>query len=88
MTGNFGRAAEDCSKALELYVPRSQINLHQRAVCLGRRGVALFKMGFATQGISELQASLKLEDCVEFRKTLEEFEVQFKEQQAKDDTSI
>lgn len=45
-------------------------------------------MGFATQGIAELQASLKLEDSVEFRKTLEEFEVQFKEQQAKEETLI
>lgn len=63
---------DDCTSALNLYKPVSAVNLHERAVCLGRRGVGLFELGFAKQGISELEASVKLEPDEEFRSILEE----------------
>ncbi|XP_030750448.1 LOW QUALITY PROTEIN: dynein assembly factor 4, axonemal [Sitophilus oryzae] len=76
-SGNFKRAAEDCSDALKLLRPALPINLDDRALCIGRRGVALFKLGFLKQGISELKASLKLKKDEEFENILNDFEMEF-----------
>ncbi|KAL1501698.1 hypothetical protein ABEB36_006980 [Hypothenemus hampei] len=81
LIGNFSRAVDDCTKALQLYKPLSSVNLHERAVCLGRRGMALYKLGFAKEGISELQASLKLEENIKFNNTLAEYKMEYEKEQ-------
>ncbi|XP_066257616.1 dynein axonemal assembly factor 4-like [Euwallacea similis] len=83
LIGNFSRAVDDCSKALSLYKPLCAVNLHERAVCIGRRGIALFKLGLLQQGISELQASIKLENSEEFRIALQECERELEEMKTK-----
>uniref|UniRef100_A0A1B0GNJ0 Dynein axonemal assembly factor 4 n=1 Tax=Phlebotomus papatasi TaxID=29031 RepID=A0A1B0GNJ0_PHLPP len=58
--GNFQRCIEDCSRAYELLSPAVDSNLPARIQCLARRGAALCKIGFMSQGLNELQAALKL----------------------------
>ncbi|ENN71581.1 hypothetical protein YQE_11681, partial [Dendroctonus ponderosae] len=78
------RAVDDCTSALDLYKPVSAVNLHERALCLGRRGVGLYELGFGKQGISELEASLKLEPDGEFKTLLQEYRDKLKEMEARD----
>ncbi|XP_066149155.1 dynein axonemal assembly factor 4-like [Euwallacea fornicatus] len=88
LVGNFSRAVDDCSKALSLYKPLCEVNLHERAVCIGRRGIALFKLGLLQQGISELQASIKLESNEEFRIALEGYEKELEEVKTKNNGKV
>lgn len=52
--------------------PAVSANLLQRALCIGRRGVALHKLGLKKEAIGELEASLKLIQNDEFEKVLNE----------------
>ncbi|XP_053980240.1 dynein axonemal assembly factor 4-like [Hylaeus volcanicus] len=58
--GNYRRCIEDCSKALELMVPKCEGNRESRARCHARRGAALCKLSSPQHGIPELEAALKL----------------------------
>ncbi|XP_017770310.1 PREDICTED: dyslexia susceptibility 1 candidate gene 1 protein homolog [Nicrophorus vespilloides] len=58
---NYHRCIKDCSEALERLIPAVAANLKERAICIGRRGCALHKVGMKKQAIDELKASLKLE---------------------------
>ncbi|XP_076172457.1 dynein axonemal assembly factor 4 [Ptiloglossa arizonensis] len=58
--GNYCRCMEDCSKALELMVPKCEGNRESRARCHARRGAALCKLSSPQHGIPELEAALKL----------------------------
>lgn len=69
---------DDCTNALNLLKPSLPINLHERAICFGRRGMALFRLGFFKQGISELEASIKLDKSSEFESILEECRLELK----------
>lgn len=69
--GNFSKAAEDCSTALDLLKPEVALNLRERALCIGRRGEALCKLGFTKQGVGELKISLKLISSDHFANVLE-----------------
>ncbi|XP_043284788.1 dynein axonemal assembly factor 4-like [Venturia canescens] len=57
---NYQRCAEDCSKALELMVPKCEGNRDSRARCHARLGAALCKLSAPQHGIPELEAALKL----------------------------
>ncbi|XP_076639186.1 dynein axonemal assembly factor 4 [Colletes latitarsis] len=57
---NYHRCAEDCSKALELMVPKCEGNRESRARCHARLGAALCKLSSPQHGIPELEAALKL----------------------------
>ncbi|XP_043259375.1 dynein axonemal assembly factor 4-like [Colletes gigas] len=57
---NYRRCAEDCSKALELMVPKCEGNRESRARCHARLGAALCKLSSPQHGIPELEAALKL----------------------------
>ncbi|XP_060531746.1 dynein axonemal assembly factor 4-like [Cylas formicarius] len=72
MAGNYCRAVDDCSNALELLKPALPVNLVARALCIGRRGVALCKLGLLKQGLTEFEASLRLKPNSEFEAALEE----------------
>ncbi|KAF2893988.1 hypothetical protein ILUMI_12184 [Ignelater luminosus] len=58
--GNFYKATQDCSKAIELLRPAVPSNLKERVTCISRRGKALAKMGYFKEGISELEVAIKL----------------------------
>ncbi|XP_018577315.1 dynein assembly factor 4, axonemal-like [Anoplophora glabripennis] len=60
LVGNFNKAIQDCSTALDLLKPEVTLNLKERALCIGRRGEALCKLGFTRPGIEEIKTSLKL----------------------------
>ncbi|CAH0546257.1 unnamed protein product [Brassicogethes aeneus] len=72
---NFNRAINDCSSALDLLKPAVPINLEQRALCIGRRGVALCKLNMFKHGISELEISIKMLPNEFFQKALEEAKI-------------
>ncbi|XP_056641568.1 dynein axonemal assembly factor 4-like [Diorhabda sublineata] len=78
--GNFWRVIEDCSAALELLTPICEANLHERAVCIGRRGQALCRYGKRRQGIEELKYSLRLIDSEGFRRALDEEQRKYSEE--------
>lgn len=63
---------QDCSRALELLKPEVPLNLKERALCVGRRGIALVKLGLIKEGIGELKASLSLVPNEGFSYQLEE----------------
>ncbi|CAH1170066.1 unnamed protein product [Phaedon cochleariae] len=69
--GNNHKVLQDCSTALELLKPECSSNLQERAICIGRRGQALCKLGMKKQGLDELKFSLKLVHDDEFKKILE-----------------
>ncbi|KAJ8964490.1 hypothetical protein NQ314_004777 [Rhamnusium bicolor] len=73
--GNFNKAIQDCSTALDLLKPEVPQNLKERALCIGRRGVALCKIDLIKQGIGELQISLKLVPNECFKTILEEVKI-------------
>lgn len=57
--------------------PAVDANLAERAACIGRRGMALWKIGMLNQAISELQAALKLKpNDEEYRKALMAVEIE------------
>ncbi|RZC39033.1 TPR 11 and/or CS domain containing protein [Asbolus verrucosus] len=58
--GNYNKTVQDCSRALELMKPEVQLNLRERALCIGRRGISLINLGLLEEGIGELKASLRL----------------------------
>ncbi|XP_044255773.1 dynein axonemal assembly factor 4-like [Tribolium madens] len=70
--GNYNKAITDCSTALELMKPEVPLNLRERALCIGTRGVALVKLGLIKEGIGELKASLTLVPNENFSLQLEE----------------
>ncbi|XP_050296981.1 dynein axonemal assembly factor 4-like [Anthonomus grandis grandis] len=88
IVGNYNRAIEDCTEALNLLKPALPVNKEDRALCLGRRGEALFKLGFLKQGISELEASNKLNKCNEFEKLLAEFKAEMAEAELKQEENF
>lgn len=56
-------------------VPAVQANLKQRATCIHRRGICLFKLGYMEKGISELRAALRLQpENEEIRKDMEKLQ--------------
>ncbi|CAG9768013.1 unnamed protein product [Ceutorhynchus assimilis] len=77
--GNFSRVTDDCSEALKLLRPALPVNLQERALCIGRRGIGLFNLGFFKQGIDELEASVKLCRSDEFESALSEYKLKFEE---------
>ncbi|CAH1977198.1 unnamed protein product [Acanthoscelides obtectus] len=82
--GNMNKVVRDCSSAMELLVPPVPSNQRQRALCTGRRGIALCKLGMLRQGIDELVFSLKLMPNAEFMEALDharkDYEVQKNEE--------
>ncbi|XP_071454113.1 dynein axonemal assembly factor 4-like [Hetaerina americana] len=63
--GNFFKAAEDASMALELTTPHTASNALARARCHSKRGAALWKLGLLDKGLVELCAArdlLKIHD--------------------------
>lgn len=82
--GNFCKCTFDCSTALDLMKPEVQANLNQRAECIGRRGMALCKLKKLSQGIDELEASLKLVHNEEFKQFLNEAEKEWMNQSDSD----
>nr|CAI5862059.1 unnamed protein product [Callosobruchus analis] len=82
--GNMNKVIRDCSSAMELLQPAVPSNQLQRALCTGRRGVALCRLGMLRQGIGELQYSLKLMPNAEFMEALDnakkDYEVQKNEE--------
>jgi hypothetical protein len=50
--------------------PEVPSNLTERALCIGRRGIALIKLGLISEGIGELKVSLKLVPNEEFSSQL------------------
>ncbi|KAJ8919689.1 hypothetical protein NQ315_006217 [Exocentrus adspersus] len=71
LVGNFNKAVQDCSSALDLLKPAVSLNLNERALCVGRRGEALCKLGFIKQGVEELKISLQLKPSPYFTTVLE-----------------
>lgn len=57
---NYHRVINDCGSALELLKPECPANLNERAISIGWRGMALFKLGMEEEGQEELKYSLKL----------------------------
>nr|CAH7722618.1 unnamed protein product [Callosobruchus chinensis] len=82
--GNMNKVVRDCSSAMELLQPAVPSNQLQRALCTGRRGVALCRLGMLKQGIDELVYSLKLMPNAEFMEALDnaskDYEVQKNEE--------
>ncbi|CAG9858514.1 unnamed protein product [Phyllotreta striolata] len=78
--GNCWRAAEDCSRALELLQPICEANLYERATCIGRRGEALCRLGMRKEGLDELRFCLKLLELEHYKEVLEREEVLYEEQ--------
>ncbi|VEN49219.1 unnamed protein product [Callosobruchus maculatus] len=82
--GNMNKVVRDCSSAMELLQPAVPSNQLQRALCTGRRGVALCRLGMLRQGIDELVYSLKLMPNAEFMEALDnarkDYEVQKNEE--------
>lgn len=70
--GNYHKTAQDCSSALELMKPEVPLNLKERALCIGRRGIALINLGLLKQGIDELKVSIKLVPNEELSKKVDE----------------
>ncbi|CAH0380901.1 unnamed protein product [Bemisia tabaci] len=58
--GNFHKAAEDASKALDLLQPAVEINREARAQVHVRRGMALCKLGSMKYGLMDFEAALRL----------------------------
>ncbi|CAH1109457.1 unnamed protein product [Psylliodes chrysocephalus] len=83
--GNYWRAAQDCSTALELLSPICEANLYERALCTGRRGEALCELNMKKQGIPELEFSLKLIDQEHYREVLQKEKVLYENQLRKDE---
>lgn len=72
--GNINKAIEDCTTALDLLKPEVSLNLKERALCIGRRGEALCRIGFIKQGVEEIKISLKLMSSDYFTNILETVE--------------
>lgn len=71
--GNFNRAIEDCSTALELMKPEVDANFEARAECIARRALCLLKIGLHKEAISELQVAIKMKPNAEdIKKALQE----------------
>ncbi|XP_053405308.1 dynein axonemal assembly factor 4-like [Mercenaria mercenaria] len=58
---NFFKCIEDCSKALELLVPKVQQNADSRLKCHVRRGTALCQLEMYVEGLQDYEAALKLD---------------------------
>ncbi|XP_046402596.1 dynein axonemal assembly factor 4-like [Ischnura elegans] len=58
--GNFFKAAEDASMALELITPHTPSNALARARCHSKRGAAFWKLGLLDKGLIELCAARDL----------------------------
>ncbi|KAF7282720.1 dynein axonemal assembly factor 4 [Rhynchophorus ferrugineus] len=84
--GNFKRSVDDCTEALILLKPISPINLDERALCIGRRGIALFKLGFTKQGIAEIKESLKKKNNDELTAILNDLEHEYEQNNKNNDT--
>ncbi|XP_019871374.1 dynein axonemal assembly factor 4-like [Aethina tumida] len=77
--GNFNRAVNDCSSALNLLKPAVPVNLKERALCIGRRGVALCRLNVLKHGINELEASLRLLPDEYFEQELKDAKIKLTE---------
>lgn len=75
LIGNYQRAIEDCSTALDLMKPAVDSNFKERAICIKRRGLCLAKIGLYKEAFSELEIALRMNsDDLDLKILLEELE--------------
>lgn len=56
--------------------PECLANLNERALCIGWRGIALYKLGMKKEGIQEIKHSVNLKPSQTFEEFLDKSELQ------------